>query len=420
MINHFLKNQYLRSVGIVGIGTLFAQCITLLVSPILTRLYSPSDFGLAALFIALVASCSPGICGKYEVAVVISKSQSASKKLFGIGLCINLFLSSTIFLLLLISFDSIFSILNPNLKDIILYAPFALFFVGLTNLLIAYANHLKQYKIISLSKVIFALTSAAVGVTFGIFGSSYGLVVASILSGLASCLWLITQYHDRATVAILRWSQRKYVLASRFRDLPCYNAPTALLDGLTLALPIFVLSHFFEESVVGYYALMVRVGMAPVSFLSSSVSQVNLKRVAELVNDGYDLRPYLLKIMVGLSIIILPLTIIFMTKGPWIFAWLFGHDWIVAGEYLKILMPALALKFVASSLSTTLTATGHNKLSAVWKVGAFVISASIYYIVAPNVEAEEMILVFLWTDLIVYGVYLALIWTAAKKPKGYL
>jgi O-antigen/teichoic acid export membrane protein len=73
----FLKvyRELLKNFLIVMSGTVIATIILLLVSPILTRLYTLSDFGLLAIFVALVSTISIVSTMRYELAVVQPNNQ---------------------------------------------------------------------------------------------------------------------------------------------------------------------------------------------------------------------------------------------------------------------------------------------------------------------------------------------------------
>jgi len=150
------------------------------------------------------------------------------------------------------------------------------------------------------------------------------------------------------------------------------------------------------------------------------VSQVNLKKVSDLVNKGKEVRPYLLKVTLLLIAIVTPVAVVIIIFAPTLFAWAFGEQWQVAGSYLQILMPALALRFVVSTVSTTFGATGNNRLGAVWKVTAFAVTLAVLFIAAPRVDAQGIFVVLMATDLVLYSFHYLLIWRAASLPRAFL
>ena len=55
-IARFAKSDFIKSIGTLVSGSILAQVVTLLCSPILTRLYSTSDFGVFTFVISIVTS----------------------------------------------------------------------------------------------------------------------------------------------------------------------------------------------------------------------------------------------------------------------------------------------------------------------------------------------------------------------------
>ena len=57
-IKHLLIiTPYNRNIFSVAIGTIFAQIISILISPILTRIYTPEDFGIYGIYMSIVSIC---------------------------------------------------------------------------------------------------------------------------------------------------------------------------------------------------------------------------------------------------------------------------------------------------------------------------------------------------------------------------
>jgi len=144
------------------------------------------------------------------------------------------------------------------------------------------------------------------------------------ISGLLLFSWGICFVYTvrQFTQSFLKWNQSKITLLKRYKDYPLYNASSGLLDGITMSLPVFFLAHYFPETIVGYFALVIRVGNTPLSFVSGSVSQVNLKKVVDLVNTDQNVRPHLLKLTGGLLLFVLPPTILLIIFSPDLFAYL--------------------------------------------------------------------------------------------------
>ena len=54
-------------------GTMIAQAVPVLVSPVLTRLYSPAELGNLALFVSIINVAGTVIAGRYEMAILFAQ-----------------------------------------------------------------------------------------------------------------------------------------------------------------------------------------------------------------------------------------------------------------------------------------------------------------------------------------------------------
>ena len=66
---------------VLMLGSGVAQVIALTFSPVITRLYSPSDFAVITMFLTITGMLLPFICGKYEVAIVVAGTDRHASEL---------------------------------------------------------------------------------------------------------------------------------------------------------------------------------------------------------------------------------------------------------------------------------------------------------------------------------------------------
>lgn len=414
---YLVGNSFIKSVALLGGGTIIAQIITFLASPLLTRIYDPNAFGDVAVIMAIVGSFLPAVCGKYDVAIVVTRLKKNSIQLLGLSIIITFLFSLFIFFLILYFGNLILPLIGAgNLNNWCRILPVILFCLGALGATNFYLNSIENYSLISRGKILLATLSVFFSLSFGITGNLNGLILSSLIAPTLVCLWLFYKLRSDFCKNIFTFNKTKLILAKRYIKYPLYNASTGLLDGVTLSLPVFFLAKHFPESIVGYYALISKVASAPISFISASVSQINLKKVSKLANQGISIKSYLLKVTIFLFLIILPFSILLVLFSPALFSFVFGQEWIEAGYYLQIIMPSIALKFIVSSLSSTIGGTENNHLGALWKISAFIITFCIYYYFCPKVDVTGMFVTILLTDLFLYILYYLLIWRSAIKP----
>lgn len=413
------KSEFARHVGTLATGTVLAQAIIIGVYPILTRIYSPENYAALALFAAIAYSLAPGISGRYDLAMVVQKEDADRRLLLALSFYVAIPFCLTIMIVLVIFQDFFSSFLNAtSLGFWLLLAPVALLISASDTIFRRYATTQKDYALLGKTAVLHALLVSSMSIVFGLLGlSGHGMILSSLLGAIIALLFLCFAY--REVLQQVNWLElRKIIfLAVKHKAYPLVNAPSSFLDGMLLSLPVFFLTKYFPEAIVGYYALLTRVAAAPLSVVSGAVSQVHLKKIADLIHDGGDGAQYLKKITKVMCLIVLGPVIIFMLAAPSLFAFLFGESWRQAGELLVILMPSIALRFVVSPLSGTLLATGHVLLGSSWQVLAFIVTLLMFLFIAPTASVTEIFFAILITDLLLYAVYYLFIYYAVRKSR---
>src|ERR1700761_6275348 len=77
---------FARSVSILVGGTAAAQAIAVAASPVLTRVYHPSDFGVLQVFISLTGFIMVMAAGRYEFALLLPEDEQSSLDLLGVAI----------------------------------------------------------------------------------------------------------------------------------------------------------------------------------------------------------------------------------------------------------------------------------------------------------------------------------------------
>ena len=80
------KGSFLGDVLKIAGGTTFAQALSVLATPILTRIYGPESYGLSALFVSIVASVGVVSCLRYELAIMLPKRDEDAANLLAASL----------------------------------------------------------------------------------------------------------------------------------------------------------------------------------------------------------------------------------------------------------------------------------------------------------------------------------------------
>lgn len=347
------KGEFSRNVLTLMTGTTMAQAIPIVISPILTRIYTPEDFGVFALFIAIVGFIAVIASGRYEQAVILPEYDKYAINIFVLSLMLIFLTSILSFMAILLFKEEILQLLNSVLLgDWIYFVPITVFFVALFNLLTNYNNRTKQYKDIAKATIIKSLVLAIVQVLIGFFKNGFaGLIVGQVLAQIFANLKLAKNIiKDKAlltTISVKKMS----VLARKYINFPKYNMPHALLGNISSNLPIYLFTSFFGSAMVGKYSLALMIVLVPMSIIATSTAKVYNQKLAELYNKNENTYIFTLNIIKSLLKKILVPFIIFIVFAPQIFEIVFGEQWIDSGKYIQILSIYLILNLIVSIIA---------------------------------------------------------------------
>src|SRR5690606_24858552 len=153
-------------------------------SPILTRLYSPEDFGVLALFVSIVTIMSSIATARYEMAIVLPNSREESAKARLLAVIISFGISVILLLLFSIFYQSIRSWFgNLELGVYLCLAPLAVFFIGLFNALKYYHIRENRFTVLAESAVSTPVSAVIIQRFAGLpSAKSGGLLIGTVTS----------------------------------------------------------------------------------------------------------------------------------------------------------------------------------------------------------------------------------------------
>lgn len=370
------KSDFSRNVLTLMTGTTVAQAIPVAISPILTRIYTPEDFGVFALFVAVTSVFGSIANGRYELAIMLPSSDEEALNIAAVGLSIAVMLS--IFLMCIVAFfnDAIAKLLNNDDISLWLYfMPITVFFAGLFNVLNYLNNRLKNYKDIARAVVAKSLVLAVVQLSIGFFKSgAMGLVSGQILSSFVANIKLSMNISSKINIRKSISYPKMSSLANRYKDFPKYTLWATLANNISQHLTSILMPTFYSVATLGHYALTQRALGFPSSLIGHSVGQVYFQAAnAEKLRTGSAATIFnnTVKKLTALS---LPIFIILYFTVEDLFSFVFGKDWAVAGQYAKILIPLFLIRFIFSPVSVTFSTFEKQRLALLMQVGLMLLT----------------------------------------------
>jgi O-antigen/teichoic acid export membrane protein len=347
------KSEFSRNVLTLMTGTTIAQAIPIAISPILTRIYTPEDFGVFALFVAITSIFGSVASGRYELAIMLPKKDEDAINIFALGFIIIIFISLLLLFVILLFNDYLIKLLDNKEIGIWLYfVPITVFFIGFFNILNYFNNRKKQYKDIAVATIIKSIVLAVIQLSVGFFkqGAS-GLIGGQIISNIFANMRLIKNIiKDKALIA--RISKVKIIaLGKRYKNFPLISLPSNFINVLNQNLVNMLISTVYNIKTLGFYALIQKVLGVPSSLIGSAIGQVFFQQASkERQESGLAIKTFT-STVIKLVIIAIPMYGILFLIVEDLFLFVFGETWQIAGEYAKILVPLFFIRFISSTVS---------------------------------------------------------------------
>ncbi len=348
-----IKNTFVKHVLTLMKGTAIAQFLPILISPILTRLYTPEQFGVFAIYIAVISVLTPIVSGRYELAIALPKEEKKAISLFTLTLLINVFVSLVVTVVVVIYGEGFADLLTLQETNWLYLIPVGLFLTGLFSSFTYLNNRWGRFRALSFAKINQSIGMAMTQLVLGIvkFGS-LGLIIGYAIGQMASIFNLRKKLAIRQNLKENNIRKKDFIEVSKeYSEFPKFAMVTHSTEALSSNIPNLLLTKFFGNQYTGFYSLTTRTINLPLSLIGKSVGDVFLSTASKLYREQGECKELFIKTFRILAIIpIIPFIVLFFFAEE-IFSFVFGENWAVAGTYTKILIPALYLQFISSPLS---------------------------------------------------------------------
>lgn len=342
-----------KNVGVLLSGTFGTQLLALIAAPFLTRVYSGSDFGALASFVAFVSLA--GIIGtlRLELAIALPEEDKNALALIAVGL--------TNSVLMALSFFAAITYFEPWLSEhqnlFCSTTPFQLLPLGI----LGYATfellrywELRRSKYSSVSRALVLSNLVTVGCQ--VFANDLGELslihgflagkIAGVLVLFAGCL---------SSLSFRTLSIRQIVEnIRRYNKFPRYTTFESLLNGIGAKLPPVILSAWLGQSSAGFFSIAHRYSATPIAVLTTTITQVFISDGAKAKREG-TLQELSWKMFRNLSNLASGSALISVICAPEVFSVVLGDTWRPAGQIAQVMTPWVYCLVIAAPLSGLLT-----------------------------------------------------------------
>lgn len=340
-------------------GNFSAQILSLLFYPILVRIFSPYDFGIAGTFSSFMVVFSIFASGQLHMAFVKAKDQNQLSELYWLfkKYClVGTFISMALLLIINLKFQILPSTL------ILLFPLSLISYLGFeSNKMLGIRE--ENFKLASQANASTRLGSNIFKVLLGKITASYqSLIIADIIANTFSYLFFKNKFKTKSIKP-----QNAKALLKEFSHFPLYASFSILFQVGLIEFPVIFLAGIYGSTQVGIYVLSLRILLQPLTVIGNSLGSVISNKLVKSHAQKISSKKILFEIYA-----------LFLATGLIIFGvvWLIPEDWylVILGQkwsgFKAIILPVSLLS--AAKLSSGLhiwfyVANGQMWKKTVWK-----------------------------------------------------
>jgi len=366
MIKLFKKYPIFKNVLTMLSSSSVSQVIPFVTAPVLTRLYSPSDFGLYEIYYSIMTIfvVIPNL--RLENAVLIEKDDNKSVNIFFICILSNLFflLLGLIAIFILDTAIVEFYDLEVNSTKWLYFIPVGMFLSSTYNLFSLWLVRYEKYKGLSINRILLTVSNALIQISFGLlFFGFKGLIYGNVLSYFLSLILMGYSCIKILNVISFKLNKKDFIDGLRSnKDFIFYTLPGDFINGFANQLPTLLIGKYFNSASLGYYSMARRIVGLPLGFISGAIQDVFKKESTNEYNEkGTILKTY------KVTFLILLVFGMFLVGGIYIFGdtlitLFLGINWEPSIPIIKILSVLFVLKFISGTLNFVFLIRGKQKL----------------------------------------------------------
>jgi len=376
-IKERLKDHHSFSSKVIKLlsGTTLAQVFPILLSPILTRIYTPDEFGIFAISMSIAMILGEITTGKFELAIILPKRIRDSYTLAIISILLSFsILTLTLIIFYLLKDNNVLNNIIIDFDKLYLYIPLVALTIALHRIFYLLRNKLGDYGKMSGNIIITSLCTISIQIILGLLSYGVkGLIIGKIIGQFSGLLFLIfglknSHYFIKINLKIFG------SIIKRYKEYPFFILPSKMMNITAIRIPEILIGNLFGSTMVGNYSLTNRVIKTPISTISRSFSDVFRETAVNHKNKKGNYKDLFNQTLRRLLFIGIPGFGIFAIISPFLFPFIFGESWTEAGFYASILSISYLGEFLALPLLEGFKISRKEHFELYWQVGFFISS----------------------------------------------
>lgn len=349
---HMLTNHFIKSLSVLMAGTAFSNVLIVLTIPVLTRLYTPEEFGNLSVFLSILYTVQIIASLRYETAIPLPKKTADAFHLLVLSSTIVVFISLLTYVI--IRFFPIAELFDmPGLNKYMWLLSLSLLGIGLSQVLNLWAIRTEEYRAMSKAKVMMNGGQVSSQIVFGFFQiGMIGLLIGEVLGRFSGALTYLKTIRKNEILKEKFHFKTLFVVMRRYKSFPIVSSWSSILGSLGNQLPVFFLAAAFDAKTVGLFFLAQKVLTIPEGLLGFSASQVYLSQSAQQSRMSHEkFNSFfwdIVKKMIVMGAVVIGLVV--LIAPPFIHI-VFGDNWGQSGTYIQILSILYLMKIIINPIS---------------------------------------------------------------------
>jgi O-antigen/teichoic acid export membrane protein len=334
-----------RKIATVGIGAATVQVVTVALTPIITRLYTPDAFGGYALYWSVAAFFISVSALRYETAIVLARSDREAVNAVGACLLASVF-NATLCLTLapLIAQKFLPSNMLEETRRLIFFLPILVLITALNQIIVSWLTRKEEFRKFAISDVLTRLIVyvSQIMLALGGINSASGLIGGIVIGYSMAGIILTVCIFQNQDVSVFKNVHTREILQClvKYKNLSLYLTPYTIVQTLRERAAYFMIGGYGRSSEVGYYSLSSRALALPVSLVAGAIRPIFFQKAAGSNLKDLEDRVNLAIRFMGLCVV--PCWVVLLLHHTTLFGLVFGKSWESAGVYAAILsVPAI-------------------------------------------------------------------------------
>ena len=372
--------SFLRSFAAVSYGSLAGQFIAAAASPLLSRIFTPADYGATGVVISVTMMLTLMATMRYDEVIVAGRTSTSRSNAFSLSFLVLATVCALLLLAILLAVPVQRRLGHGHtVTALLLFAPLILFLtVAQSRILPALLIRFGRLQLVSLGHFLYGTVGAAAQIALGLFGlGAFGLLLGRTIGLLVALATYVVPSWRTILVPVLGATRRRTLrqVLRGYRNQAYFLAPAGFMNTAATQLPVFVLATSFGAAASGAFFFCQTLANASLSIYRRSIMSLTAKEAQSILARGDLLMPFMLR-LIGLATLLSSAgAAVLFIYGERLLPLVFGSQWGMAGvaaKWMSFYFAATVVHMAAAGLTTLLR---FQRSMLAMEVGQFVVTA---------------------------------------------